>query len=154
MKNRKKTAILLKRLAMKECEEIFQLSQEAIVFGNFLQDLSLNGERGRGFTQRLLWLAKAPYTIRSQYEPEKIIGYALLYKSGTSYYHGICIRPDCHHPTIIDQTREQIAALAKFCYNVCTIRTDMRVYYTGSSVTMPSLVSMEAQPEKCISQVA
>lgn len=118
MKKVNKTVILLKRLTMKECNKVFQLSQEAIIRGNFLLDLQLQERNPTEFTQRLLWLSKGTYSIRLYHKPEKIIGYALFYKLGKTYYEGICILPSYYHPLVFEQTREQLAELAKFCYGV------------------------------------
>ena len=118
MKKINKTAILLKRLTMKECNKTFQLSQNAIILGNFLLDLQLQEKDPIAFTQRLLWLSKGIYGIRLCHEPEKTIGYALFYKLGKIYYEGLCILPSYYHPLVLDHIREQLAELAKFCYGV------------------------------------
>lgn len=106
---------------MKEHREIFQLSREALTLSNFLQDLQLDDDKPTKFTQRLLWLSKGHYTVRPQDHPKKVIGYALIYKMGKSYYEGICLSPEYYYPAIIDQIYEQLFELAKFCYGIQTM---------------------------------
>lgn len=128
MKKVNKTTILLKRLTIKESNKVFQLSQEAIILGNFLLDLQLQEKNPTEFTQRLLWLSKGIYSIRLYHKPEKIIGYALFYKLGKTYYEGLCILPSYYHPSILEQTREQLAELAKFCYGVKYFEKEKTMY--------------------------
>lgn len=124
MKSVSRTTIFLRRLSLKEKDEVFQLSQQAIVFGNFFQDLQLQGEQPTEFVQRLLWLSKGLYAICLQQHPEKTIGYTLYYKSGKSFQNGLCILPGYYHPLLVDQVRDQIAELAKFCYGIKDIGQD------------------------------
>lgn|GEM_PF-1501189 len=150
MKNQKKTAVFLRMLTMKESNEIFQLSKGGIIFGNFLQDLQLQEEKPVEFTQRLLWLTKGFYSIRLHHEPEKIVGYTLFYKSGESFYDSLCILPDYYHPGIINQTREQMAELAKFCYGL----KDIAPLLIGTSISTPrspcSVIHLSSSEAYCL----
>lgn len=140
MKNKKTTPILLKRMSGKESDQIYLLSQEAIVLGNFLQDLQLNGEKPLVFVQRLLWLSKGFYTIRLQHEPQKIIGYSLLYKKDNSFYQGFCILPNYYYTAVIEEAREQLSRLARFCAGITDIKSSNNIYYAGNKARYKSLI--------------
>jgi len=140
MKNEKTTPILLKRMSGKESDQIYLLSQKAIVLGDFFQDMQLCGEKPLAFVQRLLWLSKGFYTIRLQHEPEEIIGYSLLYKKNKSYYVGFCILPDYYYLPVIEQAGEQLSRLAKFCAGITDIKASNHIYYAGNEARYKRLV--------------
>jgi hypothetical protein len=121
MNNRNGKVILLKKLTMREHQEIFQLSKRGLLFSDFLQDLKLDENKSIAFTQRLLWLSKGHYSIRPQSQPKKVIGYTLFYKSGKSYYDGLCLLPEYYFPSVVNQIYEQLLELAKFCCGVQVI---------------------------------
>lgn len=120
MNTANKTNVLLKTLSMKDCNEIFCISREGIVTGNFLQDLQLNENSPIEFTQRLLWLSKGLYTIRLDYDPKKIVGYTLFYRLNVAFFRSLCILSDFYRPAIISQVHEQMSELGKFCYGITT----------------------------------
>jgi len=118
MYNGNSKSILLKKLTMKEHQEIFQLSKSGLLFSDFLQDLKLDENKSIAFAQRLLWLSKGHYSVRPQNQPKKVIGYTLFYKSGKSYYDGLCLLPEYYFPSVVDQIYEQLLELAKFCCDI------------------------------------
>jgi hypothetical protein len=140
MKNKKDTTIFLKRMGGKESDEIYQLSQGAIVIGDFLQDMQLKGEKPVAFVQRLLWLSKCFYTIRLQHDPTKIIGYSLLYKKAKTFYSSFCVLPTPHYLNIVDQAREQLIRLAKFSCGVTDVKDTNSIHYANAEKGNKSLL--------------
>jgi hypothetical protein len=128
MNKENSTSILLKKLTMKEHQEIFQLSKRGLLFSDFLQDLKLDENKSIAFTQRLLWLSKGHYSVRPQNQPKKVIGYTLFYKSGKSYYDGLCLLPEYYFPSVVDQIYEQLLELAKFCCGVQVVNKKRFVF--------------------------